>query len=34
MAKFEINIDDDTLFEAEKILRSLGMNTEIAVNIF
>ncbi|GAB6174485.1 hypothetical protein JCM15765_39630 [Paradesulfitobacterium aromaticivorans] len=34
MAKVEINIDDATLHEAEKILHSLGMNTEIAVSIF
>lgn len=34
MAKLEINIEDATLHEAEKILHSLGMNTEIAVNIF
>jgi addiction module RelB/DinJ family antitoxin len=34
MAKIEINIDDATLREAEKILHSLGMNTEIAVSIF
>ena len=34
MAKIEINIDDATLREAEKILHSLGMNTEIAVTIF
>ncbi|MNW33001.1 RelB antitoxin [compost metagenome] len=34
MPKIEINIDDDTLLEAEKILHSLGMNAEIAVNIF
>ena len=34
MAKLEINIDDGTLREAEKVLHSLGMNTEIAVSIF
>jgi addiction module RelB/DinJ family antitoxin len=34
MAKLEINIDDTTLLEAEKILHSLGMNTEMAINIF
>ncbi|UJF32671.1 hypothetical protein [Paenibacillus hexagrammi] len=34
MANIEINIDDDTLLEAEKILLSLGMNVEIALNIF
>ncbi len=34
MAKLEINIEDATLREAEKILHSLGMNTEIAINIF
>lgn len=34
MAKIEINIEDATLREAEKILHSLGMNTEIAVSIF
>lgn len=34
MATIEINIDDAILREVEKILHSLGMNTEIAVNIF
>ena len=34
MAKIEINIEDATLSEAEKILHSIGMNTEIAINIF
>ena len=34
MAKIDINIDDSILREAEKILNSLGMNTEIAVSIF
>lgn len=34
MAKIEINIDEATLYEAEKILHSLGMNMEIATNIF
>ncbi|MBV1756318.1 MAG: type II toxin-antitoxin system RelB/DinJ family antitoxin [Dethiosulfatibacter sp.] len=34
MAKIEINIDEATLHEAEKILHSLGMNMEIAINIF
>lgn len=34
MAKLEINIDDAILREAEKILHSLGLNTEIAVSIF
>jgi len=34
MAKIEINIDDATLREAEKVLHSLGMSTEIAVSIF
>ncbi|MBC2723548.1 hypothetical protein [Desulfosporosinus sp.] len=34
MAKIEINIDDVALRDAEKILHSLGMNTEIAVSIF
>ncbi len=34
MARIEIHIEDETLREAEKILHSLGMNIEIAVNIF
>jgi addiction module RelB/DinJ family antitoxin len=34
VAKIEINVDDATLCEAENVLNSLGMNTEIAVNIF
>jgi len=34
MAKLEINIEDVTLHEAEKILHSLGLNMEMAVNIF
>lgn len=34
MGKLEINVDDGTLHEAEKVLHSLGMNTEIAVSIF
>lgn len=34
MAKIEINIEDATLSEAEKILHSIGMNTEIAITIF
>ena len=34
MTKLEINIDDAILREAEKILHSIGLNTEIAVSIF
>lgn len=34
MAKIELNIDDAILLKAETILHSLGMNVEIAINIF
>jgi addiction module RelB/DinJ family antitoxin len=34
MARIEINVDDLTLQEAESILHSLGMNIEMAVNIY
>lgn len=34
MARIEINVEDAILHEADKILHSLGMNAEIAINIF
>lgn len=34
MAKIEIQIDDGILTEAEKVLYSLGMDVEMAVNIY
>lgn len=34
MAKIEIQINDATLYEAEKVLHSLGMDVEMAVSIF
>jgi antitoxin component of RelBE/YafQ-DinJ toxin-antitoxin module len=34
MAVIEINVGDDTLQEAERVLNSIGMDIEIAVNVF
>lgn len=34
MAVLKLNIEDETLYEAERILQSIGMSSEIAVNIF
>lgn len=34
MAKIEIQIDDRVLSEAEKVLHSLGMDVDVAVNIY
>ncbi|SCZ78558.1 hypothetical protein [Acidaminobacter hydrogenoformans] len=34
MAVLELNIEDETLYEAERILQSLGLSSEIAVSIF
>jgi addiction module RelB/DinJ family antitoxin len=34
MARIEVQINDDTLSEAEKVLYSLGMDVEVAVSIF